>query len=192
MKEVWDRIRRGDVYTVALTIPEGSNLFDIAAKVEAAGLGSKAAFIAAAKQDASLISDLDPTAPSLEGYLFPGHVSICATHRPAGHDGGDGEALSAGGAGDWVDHRLSPDGDPGVAGGEGNADRCGAAAGGQRLRESAGEEHAADDGSVGDLRGAAGRAVSGHDLPVGSAGRLGVQHVSAWQGCRRDRSAIRG
>jgi UPF0755 protein len=71
MEEVWDRIRRGDVYTVSLTIPEGSNLFDIAAKVEAAGLGSKAAFIAAAKQDASLISDLDPTAPSLEGYLFP-------------------------------------------------------------------------------------------------------------------------
>jgi len=71
MEEVWDRIRRGDVYTVSLTIPEGSNLFDIAARVEAAGLGSKAAFIAAAKQDASLISDLDPNAPSLEGYLFP-------------------------------------------------------------------------------------------------------------------------
>ena len=71
MEEVWDRIRRGDVYTVAVTIPEGSNLFDIAARIEAAGLGSKAAFIAAAKQDATLISDLDPTAPSLEGYLFP-------------------------------------------------------------------------------------------------------------------------
>jgi UPF0755 protein len=71
MKEVWDRIRRGDVYTVALTIPEGSNLFDIAAKVEASGLGSKEAFIAAARKDASLINDLDPTATSLEGYLFP-------------------------------------------------------------------------------------------------------------------------
>ncbi len=71
MKEVWDRIRRGDVYTVALTIPEGSNIFDIAAKVEAAGLGSRATFIAAAKQDGALVSDLDPTATSLEGYLFP-------------------------------------------------------------------------------------------------------------------------
>ena len=68
---VWDRIRRGDVYTVALTIPEGSNVFDIAARVEAEGLGSKAAFLAATKQDASLINDLDPAAPSLEGYLFP-------------------------------------------------------------------------------------------------------------------------
>ncbi len=71
MVGVWDRIRRGDVYTVAVTIPEGSNLFDIAARIEGAGLGSKAAFVAAAKQDASLIADLDPTAPSLEGYLFP-------------------------------------------------------------------------------------------------------------------------
>jgi UPF0755 protein len=59
------------VYTVALTIPEGSNVFDIAARVEAEGLGSKAAFLAATKQDASLINDLDPAAPSLEGYLFP-------------------------------------------------------------------------------------------------------------------------
>jgi peptidoglycan lytic transglycosylase G len=71
MKEVLDKIRRGDVYTIALTIPEGSNLFDIAAKVEASGLGSKAAFIAAARQDGALIRDLDPSATSLEGYLFP-------------------------------------------------------------------------------------------------------------------------
>ena len=39
MISVWDRIRRGEVYTVALTIPEGSNVFDIGARVEAAGLG---------------------------------------------------------------------------------------------------------------------------------------------------------
>ncbi len=71
MLDVWSRIRRGDVYTVALTIPEGSNLFDIGTRVEAEGLGSKTAFIAAARQDTSMIADLDPAAPSLEGYLFP-------------------------------------------------------------------------------------------------------------------------
>jgi UPF0755 protein len=71
MEQVWDKIRRGDVYTVEVTIPEGSNVFDIAARVQAAGLGSKDAFIAAAKQDVSLVQDLDPQAPSLEGYLFP-------------------------------------------------------------------------------------------------------------------------
>ena len=71
MREVLDRIRRGDVYTIALTIPEGSNLFDIGARVEEEGLGSRAAFITAAQKDGWLIRDLDPTATSLEGYLFP-------------------------------------------------------------------------------------------------------------------------
>lgn len=71
MEEVWRRLHLGDVYTVTLTIPEGSNIFDIGARVEAAGLGSKDAFVAAAKQDTALVAELDPTAPSLEGYLFP-------------------------------------------------------------------------------------------------------------------------
>ncbi len=71
MGEVFDRIHRGDVYTIALTIPEGSNIFDIAAKVEADGLGSKEAFLTAAKQDVALIRNLDAQATTLEGYLFP-------------------------------------------------------------------------------------------------------------------------
>jgi peptidoglycan lytic transglycosylase G len=71
MTQVWEKIRRGEVYTVEVTIPEGSNLFDIAARVQAAGLAPRDAFVAAAKQDASLVQDLDPQAPSLEGYLFP-------------------------------------------------------------------------------------------------------------------------
>jgi UPF0755 protein len=71
MTQVWEMIRRGEVYTVEVTIPEGSNIFDIASRVQAAGLGSKDAFVTAAKQDASLVQDLDPQAPSVEGYLFP-------------------------------------------------------------------------------------------------------------------------
>ena len=71
MTEVWDRLRRGDVYTIAVTIPEGSNVFDIGARLEAAGLGPKEAFVTAAKQGTDLIVDLDKTAPSVEGYLFP-------------------------------------------------------------------------------------------------------------------------
>ena len=35
--EVYERIARGDVYTVSLTIPEGANIFDVAARVEQAG-----------------------------------------------------------------------------------------------------------------------------------------------------------
>jgi len=74
MTEVYDRIARGDVYTRALTIPEGYNIFDIAQAVEAAGLGSRAAFLAAARQHTELIAEWAKpgVAPdSLEGYLFP-------------------------------------------------------------------------------------------------------------------------
>jgi UPF0755 protein len=71
LPEVYDRIRRGDVFTIAVTIPEGSNIFDIAARLEAAQLGTKEAFEQAAMHDSALVADLDPKAKSLEGYLFP-------------------------------------------------------------------------------------------------------------------------
>ena len=71
LPEVYNRIVRGDVYTRAVTIPEGFNLFDIAQAVEAAQLGSKERFLTAASQDVALIADLDPGAKNLEGYLFP-------------------------------------------------------------------------------------------------------------------------
>jgi UPF0755 protein len=69
--EVYERIARGDVYTVALVVPEGANIFDIAARVEQAGLDTRAGFLEAAVKQASLVADLDPQAKSLEGYLFP-------------------------------------------------------------------------------------------------------------------------
>jgi UPF0755 protein len=71
MAEVYDRLERGDVYTIGLTVPEGANLFDIAQRVEAAHLGNKEQFLAAARASVSLVADLDPGASSLEGYLFP-------------------------------------------------------------------------------------------------------------------------
>jgi UPF0755 protein len=69
--EVYARIVRGDVYTRTVTIPEGYNIFDIAAAVEAAGLGSRADFLAAERSQTALIADLSPNAASLEGFLFP-------------------------------------------------------------------------------------------------------------------------
>lgn len=71
MNDVYNRLLRGDVYTLTLTIPEGYNIFDIARTVEMAKLGSKADFLAAAKQHTELITDLSPNADSLEGFLFP-------------------------------------------------------------------------------------------------------------------------
>jgi UPF0755 protein len=69
--EVYARITRGDVFTRTVTIPEGANLFDIAARLEQAGFGPRQDFLAAAAQQTNLVADLDPTAKSLEGYLFP-------------------------------------------------------------------------------------------------------------------------
>jgi UPF0755 protein len=69
--EVYARLARGDVYSIPLTIPEGYNLFDIANAVAAAGLASRDDVLATARTQTSLIADLSPHAPSLEGYLFP-------------------------------------------------------------------------------------------------------------------------
>ncbi len=69
--EVYARILRGDVYTVAVTIPEGFNLYDIATAVEAAGAGSAGEFLQAARRNTDLIRSWSPHATSLEGYLYP-------------------------------------------------------------------------------------------------------------------------
>jgi UPF0755 protein len=68
--EVFDRIARGDAFRYALLIPEGKNVFDIGAAAEQVGLFPAARFVKAAS-NAALVRDLDPKAPSLEGYLFP-------------------------------------------------------------------------------------------------------------------------
>jgi UPF0755 protein len=69
--EVHRRLAQGDIVILPLVIPEGYNIFEIAASVEAAGLGTQKQFLEVARSDLSLISDLDPAATSLEGYLFP-------------------------------------------------------------------------------------------------------------------------
>lgn len=71
MIEVYSRITRGDVFTKAVTVPEGANVFDIAARLEQAGFGTQRKFIDAQAKETELIADLDPEAKSLEGYLFP-------------------------------------------------------------------------------------------------------------------------
>jgi UPF0755 protein len=69
--EVHDRLARGDIVIHAVIIPEGYNIFEVAAAIEAAGLGTQQQFLDVARSDLSLVSDLDPAAQSLEGYLFP-------------------------------------------------------------------------------------------------------------------------
>jgi UPF0755 protein len=83
LAEVYARIARGDVYTRPLTVPEGASIFEIAARVEQAGLGTRQDFLDAAVQQAGLVSDLDPGAKSLEGYLFPDTYHFPRTAKPA-------------------------------------------------------------------------------------------------------------
>ena len=68
--DVVSRIARGDIFYYELIIPEGRNLFDIGAAAEQLGLFPAAKLLEAARNPA-LIRDLDPQAPTLEGYLFP-------------------------------------------------------------------------------------------------------------------------
>jgi UPF0755 protein len=73
--EIFDKIRRGQVYFVVVTIPEGSNMFDIAAILEKETSLKAADFLKAAA-DPEPINDLDPNAPNLEGYLFPSSYQV--------------------------------------------------------------------------------------------------------------------
>ncbi len=67
---ILSKIARGDIYYDELRIPEGSSIYDIARIVDEQQLVKAADFLAAAKNP-SLIRDLDPQAPTLEGYLYP-------------------------------------------------------------------------------------------------------------------------
>jgi UPF0755 protein len=79
--EVFDRIQRGDVFYYELVVPEGKNMFDIAAAAERLGLFPAERFLAAARHPAD-IHDLDPQAPTLEGYLFPNTYRLSRATTP--------------------------------------------------------------------------------------------------------------
>ena len=71
LSNIYNRIAHGDTYARVLTVPEGYNIFDIAAEVEKLGIDSQQNFLAQARSQVALVHDLDPFAPSLEGYLYP-------------------------------------------------------------------------------------------------------------------------
>lgn len=81
--DVFGRIARGDIFYYELVVPEGWNMFDIAAAVGQLGLFRAEDFLAAARNPA-MIRDLDPRAPTLEGYLFPNTYRLARTTTPAG------------------------------------------------------------------------------------------------------------
>jgi UPF0755 protein len=68
--DVYRKLIRGEVYFRTVVIPEGSNRFDIA-RILHDRLGIAPELFLKITRDAAPIHDLDPKAPSLEGYLFP-------------------------------------------------------------------------------------------------------------------------
>lgn len=67
---VYDAIVNGRVFVKEFVIPEGFTMFDIADLAAGEGFLSRDEFLVAAR-DPSLIHDIAPDAPSLEGFLFP-------------------------------------------------------------------------------------------------------------------------
>ena len=68
--DVYLKLVRGDVYLYSVTIPEGSDRFDMARIVER-DLGINSQDFLRASENGPAIHDLDPRAKTLEGYLFP-------------------------------------------------------------------------------------------------------------------------
>ncbi len=83
MTDVYARIARGDVFTRTVTVPEGASIFEIAARLQQAGLGAPQDFLDAAVNQTGLVADLDPGAKSLEGYLFPDTYRFARKATPA-------------------------------------------------------------------------------------------------------------
>ena len=70
MRSVLRRITRGEVQTVALTIPEGFTLAQMAPRI-AAITGLRESEVRDSLNSPTMAERLDVPAPSLEGYLFP-------------------------------------------------------------------------------------------------------------------------
>ncbi len=60
--DVLDKLRRGDVFVIPITFPEGLNVFDMSKIFEAKGFGSADSFVEAGRQ--------------YEGYLFPNTYAL--------------------------------------------------------------------------------------------------------------------
>jgi UPF0755 protein len=71
LTEVYENIARGEVYTVAVTVPEGASVFDVANRLQQAGISSREEFLDDQPRLSQLVADIDPQAKTLEGYLFP-------------------------------------------------------------------------------------------------------------------------
>jgi UPF0755 protein len=68
--EVYRKLVQGDVYLRTVVIPEGSDRFDMA-RILNQQLGLDPGLFLRITEQPAAVRDLDPQAPTLEGYLFP-------------------------------------------------------------------------------------------------------------------------
>jgi len=68
--QVFQKIRRGEIFYEDFTVPEGSNMFEIASLLERIDMVDPDDFLKEAANP-ELVRDIDSQAPTLEGYLFP-------------------------------------------------------------------------------------------------------------------------
>jgi UPF0755 protein len=68
--QILERLLRGDVYFITVTIPEGLTAHETVALIANAGVG-KLALLEASLAHAEWVRDLAPASQNLEGYLFP-------------------------------------------------------------------------------------------------------------------------
>ena len=170
-----ERLARGDVFYYSLTVPEGWNMFDIAQAAGRFGVFSAAQFLRAAR-DPSSIRDLDPQAPSLEGYLFPETYRLTrhATPRDLCRQmtARFREAWNRAGGG-----RRSSNRDHGLAGGARRQAAGGASVDRRRFLQPAADGDDARLRLHHDLRRAARRAVARRHPPLRPGQRQSVQYL---------------
>jgi UPF0755 protein len=79
--EILARLTAGDIRKFQVTIPEGFNLQEIAARLGKTDIGSAEEFLSLCN-DTDFIKDLNIDAASLEGYLFPETYSYTSSTTP--------------------------------------------------------------------------------------------------------------
>jgi UPF0755 protein len=77
-----DRIRRGEVFYEKVTVPEGFNRFEIADLLAAKTEKASADQFLSLMDNAGMVSDIDPAARNLEGYLFPDTYTYTSKTTP--------------------------------------------------------------------------------------------------------------
>lgn len=71
VEDVFARLAEGKVRLYTFTVPEGLRLDQIADRWAEQGFGHRQGFLAAAEAALPRVRQIDPAAPSVEGYLFP-------------------------------------------------------------------------------------------------------------------------